>query len=117
MYLLAKPVILTHTNQINKLNNINKIILVTQNPPLNYLFNTNYISGDIQTHYAIYKINDDKLELIYELTQIVFDDFSTYRVIQTLTRELQKLKLNHYDINLIRNNIYHYSRLDTNCDS
>jgi len=82
------------------------IIMVYQYPPQNKLFVSSYISGDYQTHYAIYKLEDNSLKLLFERLQIVFDGFVYYYLDRDITNFLYSLGLNNNDIHTIKNKKY-----------
>jgi len=84
-------------------------ILVIQTPPDRYRFVTNYISAGPQTHFGIYKKNNDKLELIHQALLIVYDGCSGYLIEKNIDRILQKNKLLKIDIENIRKYKYEYT--------
>lgn len=103
-YEKADPIILQELHSDMKLTK--NIILVYQHPPDDKLFVTSYISADYQTHYAIYKLEENKLNLCFERLQIIFDGLVSYYINRDIYNKLYELGLNKTDINNIMNNKY-----------
>ncbi len=105
-YEKADPIILI--NPLDDMHFTKKIILVYQYPPDDKLFVTSYISADYQTHYAIYKLEENKLNLCFERLQIIFDGLVSYYINRDIYNKLYELGLNKTDINTIMNNKYFF---------
>ncbi len=103
-YQKADPVILT--NALNDMIFTKNIILVFQYPPSGKLFVPSYVSADYQTHYAIYKLIDNKLTLCFQKQQIIFDGLVSYYIQRDIYNKLHDLELNKTDIQKIMNNKY-----------
>jgi hypothetical protein len=103
-YEKADPVILT--DALNDMIFTKNIILVYQYPPSGKLFVPSYISADYQTHYAIYKLIDNKLTLCFQRQQIVFEGLVSYYINRDICNKLYDLGLNKTDIQKIMNNKY-----------
>lgn len=103
-YEKADPVILT--NALNDMIFTKNIILVFQYPPSGKLFVPSYVSADYQTHYAIYKLIDNKLTLCFQKQQIIFDGLVSYYIQRYIYNKLHDLELNKTDIQKIMNNKY-----------
>ena len=56
------------------------IILIYQYPKDNTLFAPSYISSGYQTHYALYKLQDGKLKLLFTRLHIVYDGLVYYYI-------------------------------------
>jgi len=106
-YKKTSPHILS--NKLDNMNFIKNIILVVQTPPDGYAYAPNYISSGPQTHFAIYKVNDDKLELLYDALLIVYDGCSGYIIHKNINIVLQKNGLSRNDIDYINNNPFNYT--------
>ena len=78
------------------------IIMVYQYPPQDKLFVPSYISGDYQTHYGIYRLEDNKMKLLFEKLHIVFDGLVFYYIDRDITNYLYNLGLNKHDIKMIK---------------
>ena len=103
-YEKAVPIILT--NPLDDMKFTKKFILVYQYPPNDTLFVPSYISADYQTHYGIYKLEDNKLTLCFERLQVVFEGLVYYYIDRDIHSKLYELGLNKTDINNIMNNKY-----------
>jgi len=82
------------------------IIMVYQYPPKDKLFVPSYISGDYQTHYGIYKLENKKLKLLFQRLQIVFDGLVYYYLDKDITNFLHSLGLNKNEIQTIKDKKY-----------
>jgi len=85
---------------------IRDTIIVYQYPPDDKMFVPTYISGDYQTHYAIYRLVDGKLDLEFEYMQIIFDGVVSYYIQRTLKNVLYKLGLNRKEVDQAFKNKY-----------
>jgi len=104
IYEKSDPIILT--NILNDMIFIKNVILVYQYPPSEKLFVPSYISADYQTHYAIYKLVDNKLTLCFQKLQVIFEGLVSYYIDRDIRNKLFELGLNKTDINKIMNNKY-----------
>jgi hypothetical protein len=82
------------------------IIMVYQYPPKDKLFVPSYISGDYQTHYGIYKLENGELKMLFQRLQIVFDGLVFYYLDKDITHFLHSLGLNKNEILSIKNKKY-----------
>ena len=82
------------------------IIIIYQYPPQNKLFVPSYISGDYQTHYGIYKLENGSLKLLFEKLQIVFDGLAYYYFFREITHFLYNLGLNNNEVQTIKDKKY-----------
>ena len=103
-YEKAEPVILTKPTE--DMNFTKNIILVYQYPPDNKLFVPTYISSGYQTHYAIYKLEQDEMKLLFTRLHIVYEGIVYYYIMRDLTNYLYDLGLNKYDVDTIKNKKY-----------
>ena len=97
----ADPLILSEP--IDGMEFTKNIIMVYQYPPQDKLFVPSYISGDYQTHYGIYKLENEKLKLLFQRLQIVFDGLVFYYLDRDITNFLYSLGLNKNKILTIKN--------------
>jgi hypothetical protein len=100
----AEPIIIS--SPIDGMIFTKNIIMIYQYPPQNKLFVPSYISGDYQTHYGIYKLENGKLELLFERLQIVFDGVVYYYLDKEITNFLYNLGLNNNEIQIIKDKKY-----------
>ena len=99
-YEKADPLILLEP--IDGMEFTKNIIMVYQYPPQDKLFVPSYISGDYQTHYGIYKLENEKLKLLFQRLQIVFDGLVFYYLDKDITNFLHSLGLNKNEIQKIK---------------
>lgn len=104
VYEKADPIILT--KPLDGMDFTKNIIMVYQYPPDNKLFVPTYISSGYQTHYAIYKLENDKLELLFTRLHIVYEGMVYYYIIRDITNYLYDLGLNKNDVETIKNKKY-----------
>lgn len=100
----ADPIILT--NPTEDMVFTKNIILVYQYPPDNKLFVPTYISAGYQTHYAIYKLENNEMKLLFTRLHIVYEGMVYYYIMRDLTNYLYDLGLNKYDVDTIKNKKY-----------
>lgn len=100
----AEPIILV--TPIDGMEFIKNIILVYQYPPKDKLFVPSYISGDYQTHYGIYKLENGEVKLLFERLHIVFDGLVFYYLDKDITNFLYNLGLNRNEIQTIKDKKY-----------
>jgi hypothetical protein len=105
-YEKADPIILSEP--ISDMKFTKNIILVYQYPSDYKLFVPSYISADYQTHYAIYKLEENKLTLCFERLQIIFEGLVSYYIIRDIRNKLYELGLNKNDISNVLNNKYFF---------
>lgn len=98
LYRETAPIILKELTHDMK--PIKNILYVEQHPSEGYAYCPGYISAGPQTHYAIYKLNSNKLELIYQALLIVYDGCSGYIINKNIKEILRQNKLNNIDIEL-----------------
>ncbi len=98
------PIILSEP--ISDMKFTKNIILVYQYPSDDKLFVPSYISSDYQTHYGIYKLEENKLTLCYEKLQIIFDGLVSYYIDKDICNKLYELGLNKNNISNVLNNKY-----------
>jgi hypothetical protein len=103
-YEKAEPLILS--TPINGMEFTKNIIMVYQYPPKDKLFVSTYISGDYQTHYGIYRLENGELKMLFQRLQIVFDGLVYYYLDKDITNFLHKLGLNKNEIQTIKNKKY-----------
>ena len=82
------------------------IIMVYQYPPKDKLFVPTYISGDYQTHYGIYKLENGELKLLFQRLQIIFEGLVSYYIDRDLTNFLFSLGLNKNEIQSVKDKRY-----------
>ena len=100
VYEKVDPIILTEPHE--GMDFTKNIIMVYQYPPDDKLFVPTYISGDYQTHYGIYRLEDNKMKLLFEKLHIVFDGLVFYYIDRDITNYLYNLGLNKHDIKMIK---------------
>lgn len=103
-YAGVEPLILS--TPIDGMEFTNNIIMVYQYPPQDKLFVPTYISGDYQTHYGIYKLENYELKLLLQKLHIVFDGLVYYYLDKDITNFLYNLGLNKNEIQTIKNKKY-----------
>lgn len=101
-----KPNILSNIN--DKMYFIKNLLYVIQTPANGYAYFPNYVSAGQQTHFAIYKKNNDKLDLIHSAMLIVYDGCSTYLIDKNIKYVFKQNGLNNADIELIQKNKYEF---------
>lgn len=104
VYTKAEPLILFAP--IEGMEFTKNIIMVYQYPPKDKLFVPTYISGDYQTHYGIYKLENGELKLLLQKLHIVFDGLVFYYLDRDITNFLYNLGLNKNEIQTIKNKKY-----------
>ena len=104
VYKQALPIILL--KPIDGMEFTKNIIMVYQYPSQDKLFIPTYISGDYQTHYGIYKLENGKLELLLQKLHIVFDGLVYYYLDRDITNFLHNLGLNKNEIQIIKDKKY-----------
>ena len=80
--------------------------MVYQYPPKDKLFVPSYISGDYQTHYGVYKLENGELKMLFQRLQIVFDGLVFYYLDKDITHFLHSLGLNKNEIQIIKDKKY-----------
>lgn len=100
VYTKAEPLILS--TPIDGMEFTKNIIMVYQYPPKDKLFVPTYISGDYQTHYGIYKLENGELKLLLQKLHIVFDGLVFYYLDRDITNFLYNLGLNKNEIQTIK---------------
>lgn len=100
----ADPLILS--TPIDGMEFIKNIIMVYQYPPKDKLFVPTYISGDYQTHYGIYKLENGELKLLFQRLHIVFEGMIAYYIDRDITNFLYNLGLNKNEIQTIKDKKY-----------
>lgn len=100
----ADPIILTSPKE--DMNFTKNIIMVYQYPPDNKLFVPTYISAGYQTHYAIYKLEQNEMKLLFTRLHIVQEGMVYYYIMRDFTNYLYDLGLNKYDVDTIKNKKY-----------
>ena len=106
IYQEISPIILKELTE--NMTPVKNILYVEQIPSYGYAYCPGYISAGPQTHYAIYKVNYDKLELIYQALLIVYDGCSGYLINKNIKQVLRENKLNNSDIDFILQNKYEF---------
>jgi len=107
-YEQAEPIILTEPS--DKMEFTQNIIMIYQYPPRNKLFVPTYISSDYQTHYGIYKLENNKLKLLFQRLQIISDGFVYYYIDRDITDFLHELGLKKSEIEIIKNKKYKFEK-------
>jgi hypothetical protein len=101
-----QPNILTEYK--SEMYSIKNLIYVVQTPPNNYAYIPWYISAGPQTHFGIYKKNDDKLKLIFEDLLIVYDGCTAYLIDKKIKEILRQNGLNNREVESLMINKYDY---------
>ena len=101
-----KPIILSEIN--DNMVFVKNITFVIQTPAPGLAYFPNYISAGPQTHFAIYKKNNNKLNLIHTAMLIVYDGCSGYLIDENIKYVFKYNGLNNSDIEILQKNKYEF---------
>jgi hypothetical protein len=101
-----KPIILSEIN--DNMVFVKNITFVIQTPAPGLAYAPNYISAGPQTHFAIYKNNNNKLNLIHTALLIVYDGCSAYLIEKNIKYVFKQYGLNNSDIEILQKNKYEF---------
>jgi hypothetical protein len=101
-----EPIILSEIN--DNMFFVKNITFVIQTPAPGLAYFPNYVSAGPQTHFAIYKKNNNKLNLIHTALLIVYDGCSGYLIEKNIKYVFKQHGLNNSDIEFLQKNKYEF---------